>query len=162
MIRRYTSTKALLLAITAALSIGVVSACQNPARGGEQDRTGAEASTSAEGTRTREAARGFANDAAQVARTVGSLAADAGEQVARRASALTENVDVKAALMADAAVDAGRIDVDVSAWTRTITLNGSVATAGARPRPSHAPGPTATKSSTISRSCYGNSASRFT
>jgi len=34
--------------------------------------------------------------------------------------------------MADSSVDATRIDVDVSAWTRTITLNGLVSTAGER------------------------------
>jgi osmotically-inducible protein OsmY len=129
--RTHTSTNAFLLAIIAALSIGLVSACRNTARGLDQDGANGEASPRVERS-ARETARGFADDAAQAARTVGTLAADAGQEVAERASALKENVDVKAALMADAAVDASRIDVAVSAWTRTVTLNGSVATAGER------------------------------
>ncbi|HUE89070.1 MAG TPA: BON domain-containing protein [Vicinamibacterales bacterium] len=132
MARTYNSINAFLLAIIAALSIGFVSACQNTARGLEQDAAEAEADTRDERAKARDAARGFANDAADAARVVGAIAADAGEEVAERASAVKERVDVKSALMADSSVDASGIDVNVSAWTRTVTLNGHVPTAGER------------------------------
>jgi hypothetical protein len=105
--RTHFGINAFILAVMAAMAIGLVTACEN-------------------------AARGLANDAGQAARTVGAIAADASEQVAARASALKENVDVKGALMADASVDASRINVDVSAWTRTIRLNGSVSSVNER------------------------------
>jgi osmotically-inducible protein OsmY len=130
--RTHCSINAFTLAIIAELSIGLVTACENTARGLKQDATGAEAATRDERAHIRDTAKDVANDAAQAARTVGALAADAGEQVAERAAGLKEQVDVKAALMADASVDATRIDVDVSARTRTITLNGYVTTARER------------------------------
>ena len=132
MARTHYSINIFLLAIIAALSIGLVTACENTARGLKQDTAEAEAETRDERAEARESAREVANDAAQAARTVGSMAAEAGEEVAERATATKELVDVKAALMADPAVDASRIDVDVSAWTRTVTLNGYVPTAGER------------------------------
>jgi len=130
--RTHCSINAFILGLIAALSIGLVTACENTARGLKQDTAEAEAATRDERAQARDAAQGVANDAAEVARTVGAIAADAGEEVAERASAMKENVDVKAALMADASVDATRIDVDVSSWSRTVTLNGYVATAGER------------------------------
>jgi predicted small secreted protein len=130
--RTHCSINAFILGIIAALSIGLVTACENTARGLKQDAAEAELATRDDRAHAREAARGLANDAADVARTAGAIAADAGEAVAERAAALKENVDVKAALMADSSVDATRIDVDVSAWARTITLEGSVSTAGER------------------------------
>ena len=132
MARTHCSINAFLLGVIAALSIGLVSACENTARGLKQDTAEMEAATRDERAQARDAARGLANDAASAAQTVGAIAADAGEAVAEGASAVKENVDVKAALMADSSVDASRIDVDVSAWSRTVTLNGYVATAGER------------------------------
>ena len=132
MARTHCSINAFLLGIIAALSIGLVTACENTARGLKQDAAEMETGTRDERARAQAAARGLANDAADAAQTAGAIAADATEEVAERASALKQNVDVKAALMADASVDASRIDVDVSTWSRTITLNGYVATAGER------------------------------
>jgi osmotically-inducible protein OsmY len=130
--RTHCSINAFLLGIIAALSIGLVSACENTARGLKQDTAELEAETRDERAQARDAARGLAKDAAAAAQTVGAIAADAAEEVAERASAVKENVDVKAALMADASVDASRIDVDVNASSRTVTLNGYVATASER------------------------------
>jgi hypothetical protein len=132
--RTHCSINAFILGIIAALSIGLVTACENTARGLKQDTAELEAATRDERAQARESAQALATDAAATARTVGAIAADAGEEVAERAAALTDNVSVKAALMADASVDASRIDVDVSARSRTITLNGYVPTAGERER----------------------------
>lgn len=132
MVRTHCSTNAFLLGIITALSIGLFTACENTARGLKQDTAEMEAATRDERARAQDAARGVASDAANAAQAVGLIAVDAGEAIAERASAIKDHIDVKAALMADASVDASRIDVDVSAWSRTITLNGSVATAGER------------------------------
>ena len=130
--RTHCSINAFILAIIASLSIGLVTACENTARGLKQDAAEAEAETRDERAHARATAKEVANDAAQAARAVGTIAADAGEELAEKAGAVTEHVDVKAALMADPAVDASRIDVDVSAWTKTVTLNGYVPTTGER------------------------------
>ena len=134
MARTHGSINAFILAIIAALSIGLVTACENTARGLQEDTAEAEADTRDERAEARETAREVGNDAAQAARTVGAMAAEAGEEVAERASAAKEAVDVKAALMADSGVDASRVDVDVSARTRTITLSGYASTDGERER----------------------------
>jgi osmotically-inducible protein OsmY len=130
--RTHCSINAFILAIIAALSIGVATACENTARGMKQDTAQAEANTRDERANAQSTAREVANDAAQAARAVGTMAADAGEELAEKASAVKENVDIKAALMADPSVDATRIDVDVSAWTKTVTLNGYVPSTGER------------------------------
>ena len=132
MARAHCSINAFILAIVATFSIGLVTACDNTARGLKQDTAEAEAETRDERAAARATANEVANDAAQAARAVGTMAADAGEELAEKASAVGEHIDVKAALMADPAVDASRIDVDVSAWTKTVTLNGYVPTTGER------------------------------
>ncbi len=132
MARTQNSINTFLLTTVAAISIGLVTACENTARGLEQDAAEVDVNTREPRAQAKQAARGLAGDAAQAARTVGAMAADAGEEVAARASALKDHVDVKAALMADSSVDASRIDVDVSSWTGTVTLNGSVRTANER------------------------------
>ena len=128
------SINAFLLALVAALSIGLVTACENTARGLKQDAAKAEEGTRDERAQAKEAAKDVANDAAKAARSVGTMAADAGEEVAERAGAIKEKIDVKTALMADPSVDATRISVNVDYKTRTVTLNGYVPTAGERER----------------------------
>jgi len=132
--RTHCSINAFLLALMAAVSIGLVAACENTARGLKQDAANAEVESRDERAQVKATAKEVAHDAAQAARTVGSMAADAGEEVAERAGAMKENADVKAALMADPSVDATRIDVDVDYRTRTITLNGYVPTTAERER----------------------------
>jgi osmotically-inducible protein OsmY len=130
--RTHFSINAFILAIIATLSIGLVTACENTARGLKQDAAEAEADTRDERAQASAAAKEVANDAAHAARAVGTMAKDAGEELAEKASAVGETVDIKAALMADPAVDASRIDVDVSTWTKTVTLNGYVTTIAER------------------------------
>lgn len=128
MARTYSSIHAFLLATIAIFTIGLVSACENTARGLKQDAAEAEVETRDERAQATAAAKEIAGDAAQAARAIGAMAADAGKEVGEKAGAVGEHVDVKSALMADASVDASRIDVDVSSWSKTITLNGAVAT----------------------------------
>jgi osmotically-inducible protein OsmY len=130
--RTHGSINAFILAILATLTIGLASACENTARGLKQDAAEAEVETRDERAQAAAAAKELARDAVQAGRAVGAMAADAGEELAEKAGAVTETADVKAALMADPSVDASRIDVDVSAWTKTITLNGYVTTTGER------------------------------
>ena len=134
MARAHCSINAFILAIIAAVSIGLVAACDNTARGLKRDAANAERDTRDERAKAKDAAREVAHDAATAARTVGSMAADAGEEVAERASAMKQNVDIKTALMADPSIDASRINVDVDYRTHTVSLNGYVPTAAERER----------------------------
>jgi osmotically-inducible protein OsmY len=54
------------------------------------------------------------------------------ENAAEKTAAGVETMDVKAALIADGRVDAGNINVDTSASTKTVVLKGSVPTAEQR------------------------------
>lgn len=132
MARAHCSINAFILAIIASLAIAITTACENTARGVKQDSAEAEAQTRDERAQATAAAKEVANDAVKTGRAVGAMAAEAGEELAEKAGALAENVDVKAALMADASVDASRIDVDVNSYSKTVTLSGYVSTAGER------------------------------
>ena len=128
MARIHCSINAFILACVAAMAIAGAAACENTARGLKQDAADAERGTRDERAQAQESAREFGNDAAKAANRAAGAAAQAGEELAERAGALKETIDVKAALMADAGVDATRIDVDTDYRTRTITLNGYVPT----------------------------------
>ncbi len=132
MARTHCSINAFLLAIIAAVTITVVTACENTAQGLKQDAAEAEAETRDERAAAAAKAKELAAGAAKAARQVGAAAAEAGDELADRASGKKEALDVKTALIADASVDAARIDVDVDYATRTVTLNGSVSTTGER------------------------------
>jgi len=54
------------------------------------------------------------------------------EKVVEKTGGGIETMDVKAALIADGRVDAGSINVDTSASTKTVVLKGSVPTAEQR------------------------------
>jgi osmotically-inducible protein OsmY len=54
------------------------------------------------------------------------------ETAVEKTAAGVETMDVKAALIADGRVDAGNINVDTSASTKTVVLKGSVTTAEQR------------------------------
>lgn len=69
--------------------------------------------------------------AAGCANTVRGVKADTEKAVENTGGGL-ETMDVKAALIADARVDAGNIKVDTSASTKTVLLKGSVPTAEQR------------------------------
>ena len=132
MARTHCSINAFILATIAIFAITLTAACENTARGLKQDAAAVEADTRDERAQAASATREVARDAVQAGRAVGTMAADAGEQLAERASAAGQTIDVKAALMADPGVDASRINVDTNSWTKTVTLNGYVSTAGER------------------------------
>lgn len=107
-----------LLAFTAALSLAMAGvACDNTARGVQQDT--AEATDSASDAAA--AARAEAADEADDARRTSGRAAGA-------IDAAGETIDVKTALMTDDLVDASDINVDTFHETRTVVLKGTVPT----------------------------------
>jgi osmotically-inducible protein OsmY len=115
--------------VVAVFAIVGVAACQNTARGVQEDARQAEEQTRDERAEAQDRARALGKDAAEAAKRVGTAAASAGEEIAERAGAAIETVDVKGALMAEGAVDATRIDVDTDYRTKTVTLEGYVPTA---------------------------------
>jgi osmotically-inducible protein OsmY len=123
---------AFILGCVTALAIAAAAACDRTARGVKQDAEQAEAATRDERAKAGEAARELGREAKSAADKVANVAAEAGEEVAERASAAKVTVDVKAALMADPSVDATRLGVSTDYRTRTVTLNGYVATAAER------------------------------
>jgi osmotically-inducible protein OsmY len=114
--------------VVAAFAIAGTAACQNTARGLKQDAQQAEEQTRDERAEAEAKARELGQDAAKAANRAGETAVTVGEELAERAGAAWETVDVKGALMADASVDATRIDVDTSYKTKTVTLSGYVPT----------------------------------
>ena len=107
-----------LLVLTAALSLALAgAACDDTARGVQQD--------SAE-------AADEARDATAAARSEADEKADDARRTAGRAGAAVdaagETLDVKTALMTDDLVDASDINVDTFHETRTVVLKGSVPT----------------------------------
>ena len=119
-----------LLALTAAGFFALAGvACDDTARGVKKD--------TAEAT---DAAKDASKDATAEAKEKSDAAKAEGKDVAadaKRASgeagaavdAATETLDVKAALMADATVDASDINIDTYHETKTVVLKGSVPTA---------------------------------
>lgn len=75
-------------------------------------------------------ARGVQKDANDIADKTTEVTAEAGGAL----SAGTKSADVKAALMADSLIAGTEINVDGNNDTKTITLNGEVATAAAKTR----------------------------
>ncbi len=128
MARAHNSINAFILSCVAAFAITGAAACQNTARGLEQDAKKAEVDTRDERAQAKEAAREIGSDAARVANRAGRAAGQAGEEIAERAGAAFQTVDIKTALMADPSVDATRIDVDTDYKTKTVTLKGYVPT----------------------------------
>ena len=117
----------------ALLSASLFAACQNTARGVEQDtdRNTAEA---------QQEAREANAEARQEAREVGAAAERAGDRVAQETKDATRSVggtldaaaqtmQIKTALIDADNLDANDIDVDTDAATKTVTLNGHVPTA---------------------------------
>ena len=128
MARGHCSINAFILSVVAAFAIAGTAACQNTTRGLQQDAKQAEEQTRDERAQVKDKAQELGHDAAKVANRAGQAAGQMGEELAERAGAAWETVDVKGALMADASVDATRIDVDTSYKTKTVTLAGYVPT----------------------------------
>lgn len=128
MARAHTSINAFILSCVAAFGIATTSACENTARGVKQDAQQAEEQTRDERSEVQQKARELGRDAARAANRAGEAASQAGEELAERAGAAWQTIDVKGALMADASVDATRIDVETDYKTKTVTLKGYVPT----------------------------------
>ena len=128
MARTHGSIGAFILVGIASLIIGAATACEHTARGAKQDAQQVEAETRDERAEAAAKARDLGDDVAHAAGRAANAAAQAGEELAERASAITETIDVKSALMADPSVDSTRLDVDTNYRTRTVTLNGYVPT----------------------------------
>jgi predicted small secreted protein len=117
----------------ALLSASLFAACQNTARGVEQD---AERNT-AEG---QQEGREASTELRQEAREAGAAVERAGDRVAQETRDATQSVgatldaaaqtmQIKTALIDADNLDAGDIDVDTDAKTKTVTLKGHVQTA---------------------------------
>jgi hyperosmotically inducible periplasmic protein len=132
--RGHCSINAFILSVVAAFAIAGTAACQNTTRGLQQDAKQAEEQTRDERAQVKDKAQELGQDAAKVANRAGHAAGQVGEQLAERAGAAWQTADVKGALMADASVDATRIDVDTDATTNTVTLKGYVPTENERVR----------------------------
>ncbi len=117
----------------ALLSASLFAACQNTARGVEQD---AERNADAVEREAREAGA----DARQEGRDAGQAMERAGERVGQESREATQSVgatldaaaqtmQIKTALIDAENLDAGGIDVDTDGATKTVTLKGHVPTA---------------------------------
>jgi osmotically-inducible protein OsmY len=129
----------------ALLATSMFAACQNTARGVQEDtekNTAAAKEAGREaGYKAEEAARdakGTAGNAAEATKDATANATEATKEAANsmgaKLDAAQQTMDVKTALMADKTVDASGIDVDSSADTKTVTLKGHVKTAAEKTR----------------------------
>jgi predicted small secreted protein len=129
----------------ALLATSMFAACQNTARGVQQDtekNTAAAKEAGREaGYKAEEAARdakGTAGNAAEATKDATANATESTREAANsmgaKIDAAQQTMDVKTALMADKTVDASGIDVDSSADTKTVTLKGHVKTAAEKTR----------------------------
>lgn len=119
-----------LLALTAAVAFALTSAaCQNTARGVEQDAAEAKRDAKETTADAKAEAKDEAADAKAAGRETASDAKRAAGDAGAKIDAATETIDVKTALMAEASVDASDINVDTFHETKTVVLKGSVATA---------------------------------
>ena len=128
----------------ALLSASLFAACQNTARGVEQDaeRNTAEARQEAReaNAEVRQEAREANAEMKQEAREAGNAVERAGDRVANETKdasrsvggtldAAAQTMQIKTALIDADNLDAGNIDVDTNAANKTVTLRGHVASA---------------------------------
>ena len=136
-----------LIAVVAAACLGAAG-CENTAAGlkkdaqentaeVKQETAEAKAETADERAEAKQEGKEAANDVGAAAREAGSeikeAASKAGnavvgaaEKAAPAVNAAKQTLDVKTALLADAAIDASKIDVDTDEATKTVTLKGTV------------------------------------
>ena len=133
-----------MLAVLAAAACAGLVGCDNTAQGVKEDAkeneakareeaAEAKAETADERAEIKEEGREAGAAIKEAGRDVGNAAEKAGDKVAGAAKevgagahAAKQTLDVKTALMADASVDASKIDVDTDESTKTVTLKGSV------------------------------------
>ena len=118
------------LSLTAALAFAVgAAACDNTARGAREDAAEAKVEADKKAAEAEAKAREEAAEAKAAGREASDDARKAANESGSALGAAKETVDVKTALMADAAVDASDINVDTFHETKTVVLKGSVPTA---------------------------------
>ncbi len=118
----------------ALLATSLFAACQNTARGIEQDT---EKNTAAAKDASRDAgykADELGDRAKAESREASQDAKEGMSNLGAKVDAAQQTMDVKTALMADKTVDASGIDVDTNADTKTVTLKGHVKTAAEKRR----------------------------
>jgi predicted small secreted protein len=117
----------------ALLSASLFAACQNTARGVEQDteRNTAEAQQEAReaNAEARQEAREAGDAADRAGDRVGQETRDATRSVGGTLDAAAQTMQIKTALIDADNLDAGNIDVDTNGSTKTVTLRGHVSSA---------------------------------
>jgi predicted small secreted protein len=117
----------------ALLSVSLFAACQNTARGVEQDAERNAAEAKQEAREANAEVKQEARDAGQSMERAGDRAAqetkDATRSVGATLDAAAQTMQIKTALIDADNLDANDIDVDTNASTKTVTLKGHVPTA---------------------------------
>jgi hyperosmotically inducible protein len=107
--------------------------CSNTAAGAKKDTEINSEKAAAAAEKAKDEAKPKVEEAAadtkEAAKDAGTAVKDATRDATDSAKAAGETVDIKSALMADAAVDASHVDVDTYKDTKTVVLRGSVKTA---------------------------------
>jgi osmotically-inducible protein OsmY len=134
-----------LLGTLAATALAIAPACRNTAQGVKEDaRQNAEkaqqeakeiarkisAEAKETGTKIGEAAKEAGGKVAEGAKDVGEKVKAGAKEVASEVGAAKQTADVKAHLVAAKNIDSSHIEVDTDAGAKTVTLRGTVPTAG--------------------------------
>lgn len=127
--RRHNGLMALIAAFAFAVS---TAACDNTSRGVQQDAAEAKRGAKDAAAEAKPEAKEEGAEAKAEGREAASDAKQAAGKAGAAIDAVTETIDVKTALMADATVDASDINVDTFHETKTVVLKGSVPTAAQR------------------------------
>jgi predicted small secreted protein len=117
----------------ALMSVSLFAACQNTARGVEQDTRENTAATEREAREANAEARQEAREAGNTAERAGDRIADESRQatntVGGAVDAAAQTMQIKTALIDADDLDAANIDVDTNGATKTVTLKGHVPSA---------------------------------
>ena len=117
----------------ALLSVSLFAACQNTARGVEQDTRENTAAAEREAREANAEAKQEAREAGNAAERAGDRVADESRQAANSVGgtldAAAQTMQIKTALIDADDLDAANIDVDTDAATKTVTLKGHVPSA---------------------------------
>lgn len=124
----------------ALLSASLFAACQNTARGVEQDTENNAAAARQEANEAKQESREAGAELKQESREAANAAERAGDRIAKESreaantvgstlDAAAQTMQIKTALIDADDLDAGAIDVDTNGDTKTVTLKGHVPTA---------------------------------
>lgn len=117
----------------ALLSVSLFAACQNTARGVEQDTRENTAAAEREAREANAEVKQEAREAGNAVERAGDRAGDESRQAANSVGgaldAAAQTMQIKTALIDADDLDAGNIDVDTDAATKTVTLKGHVPSA---------------------------------